>query len=68
MVTQGPGGLANHQGPEAAGTGQGPKYYSSIIMTAVPFMAQWSTDWTRIYEDAGSILGLTPWVKDLALS
>ena len=37
------------------------------IEWAVPVMAQWLVNPTRIHEDSGSIPGLTHWVKGLAL-
>ena len=33
----------------------------------VPFVAQQVKNLTNIHEDEGSVLGLTQWVKDLAL-
>ena len=37
------------------------------IHVGVPVVAQWLTNPTRNHEVAGSIPGLTQWVKDLAL-
>jgi len=37
------------------------------MIYGVPFMAQKLMNRTRILEDEGSILGLTQWVKDMAL-
>ena len=34
----------------------------------VPIVGQWVMNLIRIYEEVGSLPGLTRWVKDLALS
>ena len=40
---------------------------SKIQDLRVPIVAQWVENLISIYEDAGSVLGLTQWIKDLSL-
>ena len=46
---------------------RGQKIQNQSVRTGVPVVAQWLANPTTIYEDAGSIPGLTQWVKDLVL-
>ena len=41
--------------------------FSEILKLGVPTVAQRVTNVMSIHEDAGSIPGLTQWIKDLAL-
>ena len=44
-----------------------PFFFSALHLQGVPVVAQWVTHPTSIHEEAGSIPGLTRWVKDLTL-
>ena len=44
-----------------------PNYLGLNPGSGVPVVAQWVTNPTSIHEDAGSVPGLTRWVKDLVL-
>ena len=38
-----------------------------ILFFGVPIVAQWFKELHHLREDSGSIPGVSPWVKDLAL-
>ena len=43
------------------------RWYSKVMHTGVPVVAQWLTNPTRDHEVVGSIPGLAQWVKDPVL-